>query len=174
MTIAAAAALAVLVGLHRPRRLAHGVEHAGEVDPDRLVPPLGIVDVDLPVGVAVAFGATRSRCRHRARRWRSAMSQPAIGRDVAVERGRRPRASLETSHTAPAHLVAGVRPAAAPRARAPAPSMSVSVTLAPASAMRLGIGEADPARRAGDQRRAAARRRTGRAVLGSAIVLDQR
>src|SRR5690606_20141248 len=51
-----AAAPAVRVGLHRPRRLAHGVEHAVEVDADRLVPALGVVDVYLPVGIALALG----------------------------------------------------------------------------------------------------------------------
>ncbi len=86
MTIAAAAPLAVaLVGLHRPRRLAHGVEHAGEVDADRLVPALGVVDVDLSVGVARAFGRPEA----------VADIEPGIGeadvepaerRDVIVER----------------------------------------------------------------------------------------
>src|SRR5690606_40806747 len=51
-----AAAPAVRVGLHHPRRLAHGVEHAVEVDADRLVPALGVVDVYLPVGIALALG----------------------------------------------------------------------------------------------------------------------
>ena len=55
MTIAPPRRLRV-VGLHHPRRLAHGVEHAGQVDADRLVPAVGIVDVDLAVGIAVALG----------------------------------------------------------------------------------------------------------------------
>src|SRR5690606_33765176 len=66
------------VGLHHPRRFAHRVEHAVEIDANRLIPALRIVDVDLALRIARAFGRPET----------IADIEPGVGeRDVAAAIG---------------------------------------------------------------------------------------
>src|SRR5690606_13931724 len=141
------------VGLHHPRRFAHRVEHAVEIDADRLVPALRIVDVDLPLRIARAFGRPET----------IADIEPGIGeRDVAaaigphvIVEGTRDLRQVADVAGGPAHFVAFVgQPLRLARRafgidvgqRHPRPGLGHA----------LGVSEADPARRAGDQRRTAA------------------
>ena len=120
------------VRLHHPRRLAHGVEHAGQVDADRLVPALGVVDVDLPVGIAVALGRPEAVADVEPGVGEGDVA-PAVSRDVLVERLGDLVELGDVAHSE-ARLVALVdQPLRL--ARGAFGVDSVSVTFAPASAM---------------------------------------